>query len=268
MIVTNDIQKRHHLTIHGNGEQHIILIHGFASSQEAWSWITPAFEADYTLILLDLVGSGKSDKMAYQSERYQSLMGYVDDLIELCDTFQFKDLIVIGHSVGGLLGLLLANQRPDLVRQVQVIGASPRYLNDLPAYFGGFERENVDQILEMMELNYAGWASYLAPVALPISEGQVQTDYIQASFLSSDPKITYEFLKITLLVDYRDLLKEVQTDTVILQCSEDSFVPIEVAEYMAQEIQNSQLHVLSAKGHYPHVSHPEETIAAIKHYLK
>ena len=116
--MTNDIQKRHHLTIHGNGEQHIIFIHGFASSQEAWSWITPAFEADYTLILLDLVGSGKSDKTAYQSERYQSLMGYVDDLIELCDTFQFKDLIVIGHSVGGLLGLLLANQRPDLVRQV------------------------------------------------------------------------------------------------------------------------------------------------------
>jgi sigma-B regulation protein RsbQ len=219
------------------------------------------------MVLLDLVGSGKSDKRDYDEKRYQSLMGYVDDLIELCDALDMTDSIVIGHSVGGTIGLLLANKRPDLVKQVQMIGASPRYLNDFPDYIGGFERENVDQILEMMELNYTGWASYLAPVALPEIEGSNQTKYVEASFLSSDPKLTYAFLKITLFVDYRHILKDVEADTVILQCSEDSFVPIEAAEYMAKEIKNSHLHVLSAKGHYPHVSHPEETIAAIKSYL-
>ncbi|MDK2780204.1 MAG: sigma-B regulation protein RsbQ [Trichococcus sp.] len=219
------------------------------------------------MVLLDLVGSGKSDKRDYDEKRYQSLMGYVDDLIELCDALDMTDSIVIGHSVGGTIGLLLANKRPDLVKQVQMIGASPRYLNDFPDYIGGFERENVDQILEMMELNYTGWASYLAPVALPEIEGSNQTKYVEASFLSSDPKLTYAFLKITLFVDYRHILKDVETDTVNLQCSEDSFVPIEAAEYMAKEIKNSHLHVLSAKGHYPHVSHPEETIAAIKSYL-
>ena len=247
--MNTDFKKNHNIDILGNGEKRLLFIHGFASSQEAWKWITPAFENDYTLVLVDLIGSGKSDKRAYDEERYQSLMGYVDDLIEVCDALEMKDTVIIGHSVGGTIGLLLANKRPDLVKQVQMIGASPRYLNDLPDYIGGFERENVEQILEMMELNYAGWASYLAPVALPEVEGSTHTQYVEASFISSD-------------------LKEVETDTVILQCSEDSFVPIEAAEYMAQEIKNSHLHVLSAKGHYPHVSHPEETIAAIKRYLK
>lgn len=263
-----DFKKRHNLNIIGNGAQKILFIHGFASSQESWKWITPALEDTHTLILVDLVGSGKSDKRDYDGERYQSLMGYVDDLMELCDALDMKDNVIIGHSVGGMIGLLLAKKRPDLVRQVQMIGASTRYLNDFPDYIGGFERENVDQILEMMELNYSGWASYLAPVALPETEGEKQTKYIESSFLSSDPKITYNFLKATLLVDYRHILKDVETETVILQCSEDSFVPIEAAAYMAKEIKNSHLHVLSAKGHYPHVSHPEETIAAIKSYLK
>lgn len=266
--MNTDFKKRHNLNIIGNGEKKILFIHGFASSQEAWKWIVPAFEEDYTLILVDLVGSGKSDKNAYQKERYQNLMGYVEDLIEVCDYLDMSEGIIIGHSVGGMIGLLLANKRPDLVQQVQMLGASPHYLNELPDYIGGFELENVDQILEMMELNYEGWASYLAPVALPLTESNNQTSYIESSFLASDPKVTYDFLKLTLLVDYRLLLKEVETDTVILQCSEDSFVPIEAAQYMAKEIKNSHLHVLTAKGHYPHVSHPEETIAAIKCYLK
>jgi len=148
--LNTDFKKNHNIDILGNGEKRLLFIHGFASSQETWKWITPAFENDYTLVLVDLIGSGKSDKRAYDEQRYQSLMGYVDDLIEVCDALEMKDTVIIGHSVGGTIGLLLANKRPDLVKQVQMIGASPRYLNDLPDYIGGFERENVEQILEMM----------------------------------------------------------------------------------------------------------------------
>ncbi|UDE96292.1 alpha/beta hydrolase [Carnobacterium viridans] len=252
----------------GSGKKIILFIHGFASSQQTWQWITPAFERTHTLILVDLVGSGNSDLQAYKEERYSSLMGHADDLIALCDALELQEITIFGHSVGGTIGLLLAKKRPDLVQQVIMIGASPRYLNDLPSYHGGFEREDVAQILEMMELNYVGWASHLSSVALPASEGESQTKYVEASFLSSNPKVTYQFLEMTLLVDYRDILKEVTTDTVIIQCSDDSFVPIEVAEYMVNEIKGSTLHILSSKGHYPHVSNPEETVKAIKLSLK
>lgn len=268
ITINVDYKKRHNLNIIGSGKKTILFVHGFASSQQAWQWITPAFEDTYTLILVDLVGSGKSDLQAYKEERYSSLVGHVDDLIELCDALNLKDSILFGHSVGGTIGLLLAKKRPDLVQQVVMIGASPRYLNDFPDYYGGFEREDVDQILEMMELNYVGWASHLSSVALPVSEGESQTKYVEASFLASNPKVTYQFLEITLLVDYRDMLRDVKTDTVVIQCSEDSFVPIEVAKYMAKEIKGSTLHILSSKGHYPHVSNPEETVKAIKLSLK
>lgn len=262
------MQKRHNVTIKGKGEKTIIFIHGFASSQKAWQWITPAFEKSHTLILLDLVGSGESDLESYNNQHYDSLERHMVDVIELIEGLEFKEVSIIGHSVGAMIGLLVAKERPDLVNQIVLIGASPRYLNDLPDYYGGFNQEDVEQILEMMELNYVGWASYLSSVAVSPSEHEKSTKYVEDAFLSSNHKITYEFLQMTLLGDYRDVLREIKTDTVILQCSEDSFVPVEVAKYMAGEIKNSSLYILSSKGHYPQLSNPEETIEAIKRSLK
>lgn len=191
----------------------------------------------------------------------------MDDVIELIESLETQ-VSIIGHSVGGMIGLLVARKRPDLVDQIVLIGASPRYINDLPKYYGGFEQEDVEQILEMMELNYVGWASYISSVAMPPSESESSLKYVESSFLSSDHKMTYQFLQMTLMGDYRDVLKDVKTETLILQCSDDSFVPIEVAEYMASEIENSSLHILSSKGHYPQLSNPGETIDVIKRSLR
>lgn len=259
--------KRNNIRIIGNDDRAILFAHGFASDQTTWKWITPAFKDNYKIILLDYVGSGHSDKNAYHKQKYQTLDGYVEDIIEICDALEWKDLYFVGHSVGGMIGLLLSIKRPDIVHKLIMIGASPRYLNDEPDYIGGFERNEIDDILEMMEMNFSGWASYLAPVALPVSEGADKTKLVESHFQSNDPNLTYDFLQSTLLSDYRDKLSQVTVPTVILQCSNDSFVPIEAAKYMNRHIPKSQLHVLSAKGHYPHISHPEETIRALERHL-
>lgn len=255
------------MTVKGSGEKTLVFIHGFASSQKAWQWITPEFEKTHRLILLDLVGSGESDKSAYDEDRYQKIASHVKDIKEVLAALAVKEATLIGHSLGGMMALLLAKNQPELIRQVIVIGSSPSYINDLPDYYGGFNQEDVDNILEMMEVNYVGWASYLSTIAVPPEESESSSKYVESSFLSSDPKITYQFLQMTLLGDYRDILKDVKTDTVILQCSDDSFVPIEVAEYMANEIKNSSLHILSSKGHYPQLSAPSETVEVIKRSL-
>lgn len=268
IIINGDVKKRHNVTIKGSGEKTLVFIHGFASSQKAWQWITPAFEATHTLILLDLVGSGESDMEAYDEQRYQSLKSHVEDISEVLSTLDVEEATVIGHSLGGMIALMLANHRPDLVKQVVLIGASPRYINDLPDYYGGFNQEDVDTILEMMEVNYVGWASYLSSIVVPPAVSESSMKYVESSFLASDHKVTYQLLQMTLMGDYRAILKEVTVDTLILQCSDDSFVPIEVAEYMDNEIKNSSLHILSSKGHYPQLSNPAETADVIKRSLR
>lgn len=264
--MTKAIKERFNVSISGTGGKRIVFVHGFASNKKTWDWVLPDFIDDYQVMTFDLMGSGQSDLTYYTKEKYQVIDGYSDDLIELCDSYGWKNVLCVGHSVGGLIALLASIKRPDLFEKIFAIGASVHYIND-EDYYGGFTRNDIDQILEMMEMNYSGWASFLAPVALPTSVDAEKSQYIEDEFLKSDPEITYTFLKVTLLMDYRQLLSRVTVPVVILQCSEDSFVPLEVAEYMRDHMKDSQLHVMDAKGHYPHVSHPQETNDAIKAYL-
>ena len=60
-----------------------------------------------------------------------------------------------------------------------MLGPSPRYLNDLPHYYGGFERRDIDELLEMMQLNFIGWASYLAPIVMQNPERKDLTEELE-----------------------------------------------------------------------------------------
>jgi len=55
---------------------------------------------------------------------------------------------------------------------------------------------------------------------------------------------------------------------MILQCSMDSIVPIEVAEYINRNIKNSVLKIINSRGHYPHLSMPQLTAECILNYIK
>lgn len=91
--------------------------------------------------------------------------GYAQDLIELIDALELKNVIVVGHSVSGMIGCLAAIERPDLIKDILAIGPSPYCLNT-PDYHGGFDREDIDGLLAMMEQNYKEWARYLASIVM------------------------------------------------------------------------------------------------------
>ena len=73
---------------------------------------------------------------------------------------------------------------------------------------------------------------------------------------------------MTFLSDHRKDLSKVTIPTLIMQCSEDSIVPNEAGEYLHSHIKNSTFKLMEAKGHYPHISHPEETIRCIQEYIE
>ena len=80
-------------------------------------------------------------------------------------------------------------------------------------------------------------------------------------------EIARRFAEATFFADNREDLPRVSVPTLILQCSDDLIAPDEVGEYLHREIPGSTLRRLQATGHCPHMSHPEETIEAIREYL-
>jgi sigma-B regulation protein RsbQ len=261
------VLARNNVRVFGQGTQPMLFAHGFGCDQNMWRFVTPAFEQDYRIVLFDYVGSGKSDLAAYDAARYATLAGYAQDVLDVCHALDLRDVIFVGHSVSSMVGVLAANREPERFSQLILVGPSPRYINDPPEYVGGFERADIEGLLETMERNYIGWANFLAPAIMKNPDRPELSQELEASFCSTDPVIARRFAEATFFADNRADLASVRVPSLIIQCSDDMIAPLAVGDYLRRELRGSTLIVLEATGHCPHMSHPEETIRVIRDYL-
>ena len=266
--MAESVLVRNNVKVTGRGKQAMLFAHGFGCDQNMWRFVAPAFEDDYRVVLFDYVGCGQSDIGSYDPSRYESLEGYVQDVLDVCHVLDLRDVIFVGHSVSSIVGILAANREPDRFSRLVLIGPSPRYINDPPDYVGGFERRDIDGLLETMETNYIGWANFLAPAIMKNADRPELSQELEASFCSTDPVIARRFAEATFLSDNRKDLPGTRIPSLIMQCSDDIIAPLPVGDYLHRTLPGSTLRVLRATGHCPHMSHPAETIAVIREYLQ
>jgi sigma-B regulation protein RsbQ len=262
-----DIVRRNHVTTCGAGAQPMLFAHGFGCDQRMWRFVTPAFERDYRVVLFDYVGSGRSDVAAYDPARYGTLDGYARDVLDVIHALDLRDVIFVGHSVSAMIGVLAANREPDRFARLVLIGPSPRYIDEPPAYVGGFSRADIEGLLETMDRNYIGWANYLAPAIMGNADRPELGRELTDSFCSTDPVAARRFAEATFFADNRADLAHVRVPSLILQCAEDIVAPHAVGEYLHRALPDSTLRLMQATGHCPHMSAPDETIALITEYL-
>ncbi len=262
-----DVLRRNNVRVTGNpAGRPLMFAHGFGCSQEMWRYVTPAFEADHRIVLFDAVGAGGRDVSAYDRGKYDSLHGYADDVLEILDELGLEDVVFIGHSVSAMVGVLAANRQPSRFRALVLVGPSPRYLND-DGYAGGFDRADIDGLLDALDANYLDWSAQLAPVIMGNSDRPELGEELTESFCSTDPAVARHFARVTFLSDNRADLAAVGVPTLVLQCSDDAIAPQPVGEDVHRQIRDSRFVQLDATGHCPNLSHPDELIPAIRAYL-
>ena len=264
--MTQNVLTRNAVRVSGRGQQPMMFAHGFGCDQNMWRYVAPAFEDDYRIVLFDYVGAGKSDLSAYDEKRYSKLEGYAQDLLDVIHALDLHDVILVGHSVSSMIALLAANREPERFDSLIFIGPSPRYINDAD-YVGGFERNDIEELLDTMDRNYIGWANFLAPAIMGRPDRPELGAELTESFCSTDPRAARQFAQATFYADNRNDLPKLKVPSLILQCSQDMVAPNAVGEYMARTTPNSTFRVMKATGHCPHMSAPEETIELMKEFL-
>ncbi|WP_236025028.1 alpha/beta fold hydrolase [Arenibaculum pallidiluteum] len=257
---------RHNVTVAGSGAETLVFAHGFGCDQNIWRLVAPAFSATHRLALFDWPGCGGAPAEAFDPVRHRTLQGYADDLLAICAALSLKDAVFIGHSVSAMIGLLAAIREPTRFSRLVLVTPSPCYLN-AEGYAGGFEPEDIDELLELFENNRLGWPAALAPLVMGNPERPDLTAELEASFCRTDPEVARSFARVTFLSDNREDLPQVRTPSLILQCAQDVIAPETVGAYMHRAMRDSRLVTLSASGHCPQLSAPEDTIAAIRTYL-
>jgi sigma-B regulation protein RsbQ len=263
----NDVILRHHITQVGQGTQPMLLAHGFGCDQQMWRFVAPAFAATHRVVLFDHIGCGRADIGAYDEQRHARIEGYADDVCDILRALDLHDVVYVGHSVSAMIGVLAALREPQRFARLVLVGPSPCYLNHPPDYLGGFEPEDIESLLDLMETNLLGWANYLAPAVMGAGHPEALTDELKASFCASDAYITRRFARATFTADHREVLPRLQVPALVIQVAEDAIAPRHVGEYVHARLPHSSLHLIDGVGHCPHLTHPQQTIAAIRHWL-
>lgn len=162
-----NVLQRNHVTISGLEEgATLVFAHGFGCDQRLWRWVAPAFETQFRVVVFDYVGSGQADAGAYSEARYAGLEGYASDVVEVVEALECGPVVFVGHSVSAMIGVLAALRRPELISHLVLLCPSACYLNHPPQYRGGFERAEIEGLLDLMDKNPAGWAGFLAPLVM------------------------------------------------------------------------------------------------------
>jgi sigma-B regulation protein RsbQ len=241
----------------------MVFAHGYGCDQNMWRFVAPAFEDRFQVVLFDHVGAGKSDLSSYDAEKYSSLGGYAEDVVEIGRELNLKDAVFVGHSVSAMIGLLASLNAPVMFSHLVLVGPSPRYIDD-EGYAGGFSANQIEEMLEFLADNHMGWSMAMAPAIMGNPDRPELGEELANSFCQMSPEIAKAFARVTFLSDNRADLPNVKAKALILQCSDDIIASDTVGEYVHRQIPGSQFLKLRAVGHCPNLSAPEEVIAAIR----
>jgi sigma-B regulation protein RsbQ len=262
----SEIPKRFNVRVLGDRGPTLLLAHGFGCDQSMWRFVVNAFREHYRIVLFDYIGHGDADVSTFDETRYSSLHGYSEDLLAICDALNLRDVAFVGHSVSAMIGVLAAIERPEVFARLILVGPSPYYINE-EGYQGGFTRSQLNELIEFLDENPLGWSQTMAPAIMGNPNQPALSKELEASFCRTNPRVAKTFARATFLTDHRGDLPRLRKPSLILQCSQDVIAPNSVGEYMHQHLQDSTLVTLKATGHCPHLSAPDETIAAIGAYL-
>ncbi|MCI0755066.1 alpha/beta fold hydrolase [Teichococcus vastitatis] len=260
-----DALARHNVRFAGAGSVTLVFGHGYGCDQSVWRFVSPAFEAGFRTAVFDYVGAGGS-RCSFNAGRYGELEGYAEDLLEVCRACGPGPVVFIGHSVSAMIGVLAAKREPERFLRLILVAPSACYLNDAH-YVGGFTEDDIDALLDLLDTDRQGWAATMAATIMGHPERPDLARELAASFCRMDPAVARHFARVTFTSDNRADLPQMQTRTLVLQCSQDAIVPEAAGEYVHRHLPRSEWVRLATTGHCPHLSAPDEVVVAIRAFL-
>jgi len=221
---------RHHYEEHGTGTP-VLLLHGGLESSDSWGRQTPVLAEQHRVVLIDRRGHGRTADVAgpitYEVMR--------DDTIACIEALDLAGAHLVGWSDGGIIALMVAIERPDLVGRIVAIGAN------------------------------ASADAYTAETRVTLGPGSLLVELMRADYEATTPdgadhwpvvldKIQHLWWEAPL--DFTDQLGSIGAPTLVLAGDDDCIEPAHSVE-MFQRIPKGRLGIIPGASHAVPLEHPD-----------
>jgi len=257
MIHTVDLAAQ----IFGEG-QPVILLHGLFGSQRNWGGIIRALAPDARIHGLDLRNHG--DSPWAESMTYDDMAADVARYIEKIGT---GPVTLLGHSMGGKVGMRLALTRPELLSRLIVVDIAPvSYHNEhYSDYVAAMQALPLGQITRRAEADAA-----LKPT---ISDDSLRAFLLQ-NLVSDGGHFRWRInlanigANMKSLIAFPDSEASFSEPTFFLAGERSNYIRPRDNDAIQHHFPESEIQVIPDSGHWPHAEHPERFLAMVRPLLK
>lgn len=224
--------------ITGNGERWLVFLHGWGLDSSCFAPYVNQLKNDYKILLVDFPPFGKSK----EPTNAWTMQDYEQTLLTVFDKNHVKNPIVIAHSFGGRVAIILAGKYNQFAKMIllSAAGLKPKFRIDV------FVKRKISSFCKTLNLKSPKW---------------IQSEDYQV--LSPVMKKTFSNIVSTHL---DDLAKQITCPTFLIWGKKDKSTPIEMANRMHAYIKNSKLYLLNDGDHFAFATHASRIIDAIEHF--
>lgn len=260
------LERRHDVHVLGEGATTLLLVHGYGCNQAMWRRLAPSLAHRHRVVLFDLAGFGNSDFGAWDEARHAGLDGHAQDVLALAHSFCEGPTVLVGHSVGAMVGVVAELMDPGRFTAHVMVAPSPCFIND-GDYRGGFGREALEALLAEQQRDMRSWSNLVAGLVMKQPGADDLTMELVESFCKAYPPAATTLARTTFLDDHREAIARVSKPTLILQSAHDDLADLAVGAYMHRQMPDGRLRVLASWGHCPHLVSPDLCLEAIDEFL-
>ena len=251
----------------GSGEP-LVFVHGFPTSSHLWSRVVPLMPAGHRVVVLDLLGYGRSDRPSAGADL--SIRGHADRLLRLLDLLGINYAAMIGHDLGGGIATELAVRTPARVsrlclvdtvafdgwpgREVRLARATMPLTRHLPgSWIGSILRADLLRGYSSTELGVHSVDQFSRPFCEP--DG-VETLVAHLGAMNASETVAQG-----------TQLKDVVVPTAIVWGADDPFLPVDLGRRLHDAIPGSTLDVVAAGRHFLPEESPERVSDVVQSLL-
>lgn len=217
----------------GEEKEVLLILHGWGRSLNEWLPYAKKFSEKYTVILLDLPGFGLTPRPQPTYDIYD----YAEFVEKFLKKLEIRKCILMGHSFGGRIGIILA-AKTTLLSQLILVDSA------------GIEQKSLHVKLKSEVSKTIGFF-------LPKSIKKKVSLLVSSDDYKSAGKMRDIFVTI-INQDLTHLLSKITVPTFIIWGERDTEVPLFHTKMYKRKIYEATVRIVWEAGHDPHLEKPQE----------
>jgi len=251
-----------HSNIIGEGQPFIIL-HGFLGMSDNWKTLAKQFNKQgFQVHLVDQRNHGRS---FWDEEFNYNILA--EDLKHYCDTYSLKDIVLLGHSMGGKTAMLFATQFPEYISKLLIADISPRFYQiHHQSILNGLQAINFDEVKSRSEADTV-LSNY-------VFEAGTRQFLLKNLYWKEKGKLAYRMNLEALNKNVSEIGEALpensifEKGTLFLRGENSGYIEKEDEILIKAHFPESKIVTIKDSGHWLHAENPKDFFEAVMQFVK